>query len=178
MAYMPRNVGGPVSLSTTMSIITQAQVPPPMHGFVAVGYGVSAAYVAPHALTASTNTCHRRGYGVEVGATSPATSVTYVQQTATGTGPPTNTGTNVQNYYTFFNYWNWCFFSESNMPLWHISATCPTECCIPGLQAGYSGRTASGQVASNHAHYVALGHKPRKSRAHKKYLPKAWTGRL
>ena len=63
------------------------------------------------------------------------------------------------------------------MPNWHTRAACPAECHVPGHQAGYIGGTPTGQVAADHAQYVAAGHKPNTRKAHKKYLPKADTDR-
>jgi hypothetical protein len=173
MAHMARSVGGAATVPTTISTITQP-APPPVPVFAASGY-IAPATHAPTATTTTTTTTRRsRGRRAGFGAAPPATSGTYAQRAATGT---TTAATHVQNDYKIFNNWNKCFSCGSDVPAWHTSATCPAECRVPGHQAGYVGRTNTGQVAPDHAQYVAAGHKPSERKSHKKYLPRAGTGR-
>ena len=176
MAHMAHNAGGPASVSTTIRTMPQT-VPVPAPAYTAAGYTAPpVAHTPPHTTIATIVTA-RRGRGRRTGfeAAPPAAGGTYAQRAATT--PNKNASAYVQNDYKVFNNWNKCFSCGSDVPNWHTSATCPVECHVPGHQAGYIGKTSTGQVASDHAQYMAAGHTPSKRKAHKKYLSRAGTGR-
>ena len=63
------------------------------------------------------------------------------------------------------------------MPNWHTRVMCLVECRVPDHHVGYIRKTPPGQVASDHAQYVAAGHTPNERKAHEKYLHRANSGR-
>ena len=91
-------------------------------------------------------------------------------QSINGIPPPvygnTNNNSNqglYSNTVKHFNNWNMCFSCGWDVPIWHTSATCPTNCRKNGHQE---------QVDRNNAEaYINAGHNVCKKGKHKNTLP-------
>ena len=77
--------------------------------------------------------------------------------------------TGQKNYNKHFANWKMCFSCGFDVPSWHNSQTCPTECRKDRHQEGCN--------CENYAQYLAQGHSVAMKRAHKNVLlpnPQAW----
>ena len=148
-----RNAGGPVSVPTTISTMTQAVTPTAL-AYVAKGYTAPSAKVPPTATSTIAITRRVRGRHEGFAAAPPAAGGTYVQRTTTKT---TTVNAHVENDYMIFNNSNMCFSCGSDVPMWSTTMVCPAECRVPGHQVSSVGRTPTCEVAPDHAQYVATG---------------------
>ena len=158
MTHMAHNAGGPASLPTTSSTMTQA-VPPPALVYAATGYAEPPAYVPP-ATTATTATARRNRGRHEGFRAAPLTmGGTYTQRTANGT---TTTNAHIQNDYRVFNNWNsvslvvltYHFSTPVQYAPWSAAYLAPRQGILKGRRLGRWHQTAHSTAQREEGAYL------------------------